>query len=128
MRLKLSKSDKRKLKPQEVKEMASTARFLEGLLVGGALGFLSGILLAPKSGADLRKQLSDSSEDLYQQAQDSLTGLKEMTNQTFQDVQHVGQDVVRKASDTLNGTKEHLAQKIEDFTGKGPNVLVDDME
>lgn len=111
------------------KEMAnSSGRFLEGFLVGGMLGFLSGILFAPKTGRELRKELQDGSQDLYKQANDSLTGLKEMTNQTFQDVQHVGVDVIRRASDTLSGTKEQLSNKLEDIAGRSSKVLIDDPE
>jgi gas vesicle protein len=106
----------------------SAGKFLEGFLIGGVLGFLSGILLAPKSGSELRKELADSSQDLYQHANDSLTGLKEMTNQTLQDVQHASQDVLKKASDTISGTKNQLANKFEDLAGKGSNVLVEDLE
>lgn len=106
----------------------SAGRFVEGFLIGGVLGFLSGILLAPKSGSELRKQLSDSSQDLYQQANDSLVGLKEMTNQTFQDVQHAGQDALKKASDTIAGTKNQIQHKFDDLAGKGSNVLVEDLE
>jgi gas vesicle protein len=52
------------------------SRFFEGLVVGGVLGYIVGILSAPKSGADLRRQIADNSEDLSKQASDSLTGIK----------------------------------------------------
>jgi gas vesicle protein len=108
--------------------MSNSTRLFEGFLLGGVLGFLSGILFAPKSGADLRKQIADDSNELYKQANDSLSGLKEMTDQTFQDVQHVGQDAFRKASDTISGARQQVNKKLDDLTGQGAKVLVDDVE
>ena len=55
------------------------SRFLEGLVVGGVLGYIVGILSAPKSGAELRQQIADNSEDLYKQASDSLVDVREKT-------------------------------------------------
>jgi gas vesicle protein len=42
----------------------SVNRYFEGFLVGGTVGFVVGLLTAPKPGADLRRELSVKSEDL----------------------------------------------------------------
>ncbi len=42
----------------------NTKNVLQGLLIGAALGVLAGILLAPSSGKDTRRKISDSTKDL----------------------------------------------------------------
>ena len=46
----------------------SVSRFLAGFVVGGAIGAVAGILLAPKSGEETRKLLSDSAQDIARRA------------------------------------------------------------
>ncbi|MGH7192756.1 MAG: YtxH domain-containing protein, partial [Candidatus Saccharimonadales bacterium] len=48
----------------------------EGLLVGGALGVIAGLLSAKKPGSELRKDVSESYEDLLRQVNDQLGDLK----------------------------------------------------
>ena len=87
----------------------SSGRFFEGLLVGGIMGFLFGMLSAPKSGADLRRQLADGSEDLYKTASDSIGDIKKKGGAAINDVQQKGGDVLKRASDGINGTKETIS-------------------
>ena len=106
----------------------SSGRFFEGLIVGGIMGFLFGMLSAPKSGADLRKQLADGSEDLYKQASDQLTDLKKKSDRAITDMQAKGGEVIKKASDTVQGTKEQISSKLQELAGQSTQVLVDDVE
>ena len=41
--------------------MSSSNRFFEGLFVGGIIGFLAGLLYAPKPGSQIRQQLAENS-------------------------------------------------------------------
>ena len=41
----------------------SAGKFLAGFIVGGAIGAIAGILLAPKSGEETRAMLADSAKD-----------------------------------------------------------------
>ena len=42
----------------------SVSKFLAGFVVGGAIGAIAGILLAPKSGEETRKILADTAQDM----------------------------------------------------------------
>ena len=106
----------------------SGSRFFEGLLLGGLMGYLFGILSAPKSGSDLRKQLADNSEDLYKQASDQLADLKEKTNQAVQDLQVRGGEAIKKASTTVQETKERVAGKLDEMAAQGTRVLTEEPE
>jgi gas vesicle protein len=106
----------------------STGRFFEGLVIGGILGWLFGMLSAPKSGAELRRQLADGSEDLYKQASDSLVDLNKIAGQAITDAKVRGGDVLRKTTDTVQGAKDVLQQRLSDMAGQSTQVLVDDPE
>jgi gas vesicle protein len=97
----------------------TTGRFFEGLIVGGILGFLFGVLAAPKSGAELRKQIADGSEDLYKHASDSMSDLKDRTNQAIADLQNKSSTAIRKASEVVQSKQQQLAGRLQDSTKQG---------
>ncbi len=47
--------------------------FMMGLLVGTAIGAAVGLLLAPRSGAEMRRTLADSAEKFRQRANDTYS-------------------------------------------------------
>jgi len=102
------------------------SKFLEGAVVGSIVGYVVGVLTAPKSGADLRKDLADSSEDFYKQASDSLSDLSDITGQAFHDIQQKGEAVIKRASASVQGTRAQLASKLDEIAGQSAKVLVDD--
>src|SRR5277367_849326 len=112
----------------EVKRMSdNTGRFFEGLVVGGILGFIFGMLSAPKSGAELRQQLADGSEDLYKQASDQISDLKDKTGRTITDLQAKSEVAIKRASDTVQEKKQVLTSKIQDLTKQG-KAMAEDVE
>ena|SRR5271170_5612493 len=106
----------------------SGSRFFEGLLLGGMMGYLFGIFSAPKSGADLRRQLADSSEDLYKQASDQLADLKDKTDQAFQDLQAKSNEAFKKAGATVYETRDRVSNKIDELAGQGTRSLAEEPE
>jgi len=105
----------------------NTGRFFEGLVVGGILGFIFGMLSAPKSGAELRQQLADGSEDLYKQASDQISDLKDKTGRTITDLQAKSEVAIKRASDTVQEKKQVLTSKIQDLTKQG-KAMAEDVE
>ncbi|MBU6450258.1 MAG: YtxH domain-containing protein [Cyanobacteria bacterium REEB67] len=104
------------------------SRFFEGLVVGGVLGYVVGILSAPKSGEELRQQIADNSEDIYKQASDSLGDIREKTGQVVSDVSTKGNEVLKKAGDSVQGGKDKLTHRLQELAGQSTKVLVDDVE
>src|SRR5271155_3748405 len=102
--------------------MSDSGRFFEGLVLGGVLGFLFGMLSAPKSGADLRRQIADGSEDLYKTASDSLDDIKRKSEKAISDVKQRSGDVIKKATDTVQGAKETLSNKVQELAGQSTQV------
>ncbi|MBY0356792.1 MAG: YtxH domain-containing protein [Candidatus Obscuribacterales bacterium] len=102
--------------------MSNSNRFFEGLFLGGILGFIGGILCAPKSGAELRKELVDNSDELYKQANSSLSDIKDRTEQALQDFQSKGDSMIKQASSQFQETRDQLSSKIQEMGGKKTKI------
>ncbi|MFP4368920.1 MAG: YtxH domain-containing protein [Bacteroidota bacterium] len=63
--------------------------FIIGALIGGMAGAVTALLLAPKSGEELRKDLSQQSTDFYGKASDYLKGVEK----------HVSENVMTSVND-----------------------------
>ena len=56
----------------------SGSKFLAGFIVGGAIGAIAGILLAPKSGAETRAMLADTTRDLAKRADETVKEIQDL--------------------------------------------------
>lgn len=106
----------------------SSTRFLEGLLLGGVLGFIGGILFAPKSGKELRKDLADGSDELYRQASTSISDFKDRGQQAVQDFQSRSDAVIKQATQQLQETRDQLTAKVQELSKTGAKVTVQEPE
>lgn len=57
-------------------EPGYTKGFVLGALIGGTIGGLAALLLAPKSGEELRKDLADRSEEMYDKASNYFSDIE----------------------------------------------------
>lgn len=94
--------------------------FLKGLLIGsiagGAVGAMLGLLLAPKSGEETRKLITDTTTDLYKKTADFIAGSTEtVKNETTK----VYNEAKEKASEIVSSAK-HQAEELID---RAENVL-----
>lgn len=87
--------------------------FIIGLLAGAVLGVGLGMLLAPKTGADLRGDLGEQARtfgakasERYQRASETATGLAER-----------GREIAAQAREAVN----RGAEEVRDYTGGGPD-------
>jgi gas vesicle protein len=109
--------------------MSNSTKFLEGLLLGGVLGFVGGILFAPKSGRELRRDLADGSDELYKNASTSVSDFKDRSQQAMQDFQNRGDAAIKQATQQFQETRDQLTQKIQELGVKnGGKVSVQEPE
>jgi gas vesicle protein len=81
-------------------------RFVEGLMIGVAGGYVAGLLCAPKTGKELRAEISEQSHDL----------------------QCRGEELVRKAAVNVRSTGKRVADKFDAAMTHAVNSLVDENE
>ena len=79
----------------------SAGKFLAGFIVGGAVGALAGLLLAPKSGEETREMLAKTSSELYGKTEDSLKEIKEKAEVVVEDLQKKGDELIAKLQTML---------------------------
>jgi gas vesicle protein len=108
--------------------MSNSTKFLEGILIGGVLGFVGGILFAPKSGRELRRDLADGSDEIYKQASTSITDFKDRSQQAMQDFQSKGDAAIKQATQQFQETRDQLTQKIQEIGGKSGKVSIQEPE
>jgi gas vesicle protein len=92
----------------------STGRFIGGLLIGGALGAIVGLLIAPRSGEETRELIRD---ELTERANRSLENvktrsleLKDKARSTAEQLQEKGQQLAANLEDTGREAWEKIRQ------------------
>jgi gas vesicle protein len=75
--------------------MSSFGKFMLGTLVGGALGAVLGLLLAPRSGQETRKLIKDEFSTRYN---DSVDCVKEKADAVRAKIKEEGRKMVSKIS------------------------------
>lgn len=78
------------------------------LLVGGGVGAAVGLMLAPKSGADLRDDISDFSKKGIDQAKDLAANLKEQSTGAFQSIKEKAENAYDLAASKMARVQEAI--------------------
>lgn len=84
----------------------STGAFIGGLLLGSAIGTVTGLLLAPRTGRDTRQLLKKSADALPELAEDLSTTVQLQADR-------LSESALRKWDDTLTRLRDALAAGIE---------------
>ena len=90
---------------QERKVNMSAGKFLAGFALGGVIGAVAGILLAPQSGEETREMISETSKDWTEKAKDSLGELQTKADEIVANLQSKGDELVEKIQDFVNKQK-----------------------
>ena len=79
----------------------SATRFLAGFIVGGAIGAITGILLAPKSGEETRAMLADSAKEAIEKADKTVKEIQSKADDVVSDLQKKGDEIKEKIQDLI---------------------------
>lgn len=83
----------------------SAGKFLAGFVVGGALGAIAGILLAPQSGEETREMLGDVSKDVVKKADKTVKDIQDKADVVVSDIQKKGDEIMDKIQGLINKQK-----------------------
>lgn len=84
----------------------SAGKFLAGFLVGGAIGAVAGILLAPKSGEETRQMLAEGAKDMLDKADETVKQIQSKADDVVSDMQKKGEEIKEKLQDLINKQKD----------------------
>ena len=110
--------------------------FVTGAIVGGLAGALAALLLAPKSGKELRESLNeqtsslkDKSADLASVAKEKASGLKDTVSQQSStlkdkstDLASVAKEKASDLKDTVSQQSSTIVNKVKDMKNKSENT------
>lgn len=84
----------------------SVGKFLVGFTVGAALGAITGILLAPKSGEETREMLSDTAKDIMDKTDAKVKDIQDKAEAVVSELQKKGDEIVGNIQSFINEKKE----------------------
>lgn len=87
----------------------SATKFLAGFIVGGAIGAIAGILLAPKSGEETRQLIADTSKDVLRRADETVKEIQSRADDVVSDMQKKGDELRDKLQSLINQQKTAAA-------------------
>ncbi len=92
-------------------------KFLCGLLMGGILGALAGLFLAPKPGRELRSELGEKGEEAFKDAKQFYAEAQEKARALVEDAR-------RRAEELTKESERYLAEA----RAKAKKILADNEE
>lgn len=87
----------------------SVGKFVAGVLVGGAVGAIAGLLLAPQTGEETRELLSDASKDVASKTNTTVKEIQEKADVIVSDLQKKGDEIMEGIQSIINKQKEDNA-------------------
>jgi len=98
--------------------------FFAGTLLGGIAGAVTALLLAPKSGRELRQDIADKSYELYDKASDYISGVGENVDSVVTNTVNEGREransiisSAREQADSLLKNAEEVFNSAKEKTG-----------
>ena len=96
----------------------SGSNFLMGLLCGAAVGAVVGLLLAPKSGADLRRQISSSTDGLRKRAAEGYSTAVHTMSDVVDDVVARGSKAVQRGKSAYEDVRQSATSAVQQGNAK----------
>lgn len=94
----------------------NTGTFLRGLLVGGAVGTVVGLLMAPRSGRETRRILQKSAEALPELAEDLSTTVQLQADRLSGEALHRWEGTLLRLREAIAAGLEASQVEAEHFT------------
>lgn len=94
--------------------MADNGDFLAGLVIGGLLGFVAGVVLAPASGSETREIIADRTQTAVKQARSGMAEVGGLVKENVEKVVDVVKDVLPETCcKTKTETEEEIVIQTE---------------
>jgi gas vesicle protein len=100
-----------------------TGQVLVGLVAGAAVGAALGVLFAPKSGAELRKDIAEKGGDAFKSIKDKVSGLAGKASDAATGLIDKGKETLEDSISKLEGGKSESKQggsKLQTAKNDGP--------
>lgn len=92
----------------------SATKFLAGFIVGGAIGALAGVLLAPKSGEETRQLIADGAKEMVDRANETVKEIQSKADDVVSDMQKKGDEIKDKLQHMIDNQKGKAEAAVKD--------------
>jgi gas vesicle protein len=103
-------------------EYSYTKGFLLGALVGGAVGAVTALLLAPKSGEELREDIARRSGEIYGKASDYLSTARDEAENMVNQGRKQADKIVNSARNQAENLMHDAEQMIQEAKYRAANA------
>ncbi|MCE2929757.1 MAG: YtxH domain-containing protein [Candidatus Caenarcaniphilales bacterium] len=97
-------------------------KFLLGIGMGAAAGYVIGILTAEKSGRELRKDIQFGSQEFVETLKDKFEDLREHTTIAVKEFKGFADEKLKASAKNIEEQVNSLGKQLEELTKK-PNVF-----
>lgn len=90
---------------------STTSSFVMGVMIGGAVGAVVALLLAPKSGKDLRRDIAETGEGLLDKASSMMNKTEDQVDESLNEGRIRAQRIVssaRQQAESILSNAEHV--------------------
>lgn len=101
-----------------IKQESSATKFLLGLILGAAAGYLSGLLAADKSGQELRDDLRANSNEILGTLKDKYANLKIKATDKFGEIKSYTDENFKKSAINIQDQINSIAKQLEELSRK----------
>jgi gas vesicle protein len=95
-------------------EERNTKIFLGGLITGGLIGGLAGIIFAPKSGRELRQDISNKGNELLEDTNEFIGNAKTKASAIISDAKKSAENLLEEGRKKLNGLTDGAENILND--------------
>ncbi len=100
------------------KNKKGLAKFLTGLAYGLGAGVVAGILLAPKSGHETRRDIQASSSECLNSLKERVSAIQEVAAEKLRDVRAKADAQFRNSAKGIQERAAALGQQLDELTAK----------
>lgn len=86
----------------------SVGKFLAGFVIGGLVGGVFGVILAPRSGEETRDLLAKTSGEVKVNTECSLKDLQAKASDVMDDIQQKGDELLKKVQEVISKEAENI--------------------
>lgn len=112
----------------EEEEEDTTRDLLIGGAIGGLLGAVAGLLLAPKSGSDLREDIADTYEEFAERTHDAAEQFSKRGKTFAKTAKSKANKWIDFAKEIVDEFSDEVEEKSEEFADKAKNRVNDIVE
>ena len=103
-------------------------KFLGGLLLGAAVGYFAGLMLTDRSGAELRKDWLENSNQILANMKDKLEDFKEKASNKIQEIKNFADEKFSLSAIKIQDQINSIARQLDELGKKSQDFINDSRE